>query len=552
MRTITSVRRRAPRRVIAVAAIALAAMTLARDVTGTAEAAGAPTQAAPAGPLAVSYTAPPPSLVLTPYASIPIPQGSETAPNVPEVAVLPDGGAVVVDRPTGAFLVGSNGQRSGAIALDDTPTLIAATAGPVVYGMVAGDEGGATHMVAVALDGPNIGKVVSSAAIADEAMYVELPLGAFGNGPGGVVDRQRSPGALMIGHVDTNGATVMVGGLRGVLTITEDNLVTDESDPSRSWPLSIERHPEAPAPYAGESPPSPGANGTSVYWTSVGPAARPSEEFSPALQHVIAVLQPDGSGQWYSIPEGWSVASSDVGGTIFVRRVDDQTVELARLDTSASGPAPQPIPALAAQCDDYGFNNQYPLRRCDSGAAVRIVQQQLRATIDPALQPDGFFGPLTDRAVRRFQQANGLEVDGLVGRNTWRALTEGKVEGTDADGSGLIDPWELQQAAASGFPPANTNLTQGGTTWALVLAGSADFEDPALGHAAAVAADAGYTTGPTDCDIGAPQALGIDSEIVYTVSIHYATEADARAAQAAFAARALPGVVTQVQTFCLD
>ena len=356
----------------------------------------------------------------------------------------------------------------------------------------------------------------------------------------------------MIGHVDTNGAPVAIGGLRGVLTITPNNLVTDESDPARTWQLTIERHPEAPEPFDGESPPSPGANGTSVYWTSVGPAARPSDEFSAALQHVIAVLQPDGTGQWYSIPEGWSVASSDVGGTIFVRRVDASTVELARLDTSATGPAPQPIPALAAQCDAYGFNNQYPLRRCDSGAAVRIAQQQLKATIDPALQADGFFGPLTDRAVRRFQQANGLEVDGLVGRNTWRALTEGKVEGSDADGSGLIDPWELQQAAVSGFPPANTNLTQGGTTWALVLAGSADFEDPALGHAAAVASDAGYTTGPTDCDIGAPQALGIDSEIVYTVSVYYATEADARAAQAAFAARDLPGVVAQVQTFCLD
>jgi hypothetical protein len=551
MRTTTSARRGARSRVFAIAASALAAVTLAPDVIGNAEAAEEPSQAAPAGPLAVSYTAPPPSLVLTPYASIPIPVGSETEANVPEVAVLPDGGAVVVDRPTGAYLVGSNGARSGAIPLEVTPTHIVATAGPVVYGFIPRADLAGVSVGAIALEGPNIGRVVARGN-PDSVAWIELPIGAVGNAPSGVVGRVRDPGAHLIGHVDINGSPVTVGGLRGILTITESNLVTDEADPTHTWQLSIQRHPEAPAPYTGESPPSPGANGTSVYWTSVGPAARPSEDFSPALQHVIAVLQPDGSGQWYSIPEGWSVASSDVGGTIFVRRLDAQTVELARLDTSATGPAPQPIPALAAQCDDYAFNNQYPLRRCDSGAAVRIAQQQLRATIDPALQPDGFFGPLTDRAVRRFQQANGLEVDGLVGRNTWRALTEGKVEGSDADGSGLIDPWELQQAAANGFPPANTNLTHGGTTWALVLAGSADFEDPALGHAAAVASDAGYTTGPTDCDIGAPQALGIDSEIVYTVSVYYATEADARAAQAAFAARDLPGVVTQVQTMCLD
>jgi hypothetical protein len=524
---------------------------LASGIATAAASSPAPTPTAPAGSLTVSYTAPPPSLVLTPYASIPIPQGPETEPNVPEVAVLPDGGAVVVDRATGAYLVGSNGQRSGAIPLEATPTQIVATAGPVVYGFIPREDLAGVSIGAIALEGPNTGRVVARGN-PDSAAWIELPIGAIGNAPGGVVGRTRDPGAPLIGHVDTNGAPVAVGGLRGILTITESNLVTDEADPTHTWQLSIERHPEAPALYTGESPPSPGANGTSVYWTSVGPAARPSEDFSPALQHVIAVLQPDGAGQWYSIPEGWSVASSDVGGTIFVRRVDAATVELARLDTSATGPAPQPIPALAAQCDDYAFNNQYPLRRCDSGAAVRIAQQQLKATIDPALQADGFFGPLTDRAVRRFQQANGLDVDGLVGRDTWRALTEGKVEGSDADGSGLIDPWELQQAAVSGFPPANTNLTQGGTTWALVLAGSADFEDPALGHAAAVASDAGYTTGPTDCDLGAAQALGIDSEIVYTVSVYYATEAEARTAQAAFVERDLPGVIAQVQTFCLD
>jgi hypothetical protein len=550
MHTTTSMRSRVRRRHVFMAG-ALVSVFVMTGVVGTADAAGSPAQPAPAGSLAVSYAAPPPSLVLTPYASIPIPVGSDTEPNVPAVAVLPDGGAVVVDRATGAYLVGSNGVRSGAIPLEVTPTQIVATAGPVVYGFIPREDLAGIASGAIALDGPNIGRVVARGTV-DQAAWVELPIGAIGNAPGGVVGRDRQPGTLLIGHVDTNGAPVTIGGLRGVLTITESNLVTDQADPSRTWQLSIERHPDSPASYTGESPPSPGVNGTSVYWTSVGPAARPSDEFSAALQHVIAVLQPDGSGQWYSIPEGWSVASSDVGGTIFVRRVDASTVELARLDTSATGPAPQPIPVLAAQCDAYGFNNQYPLRRCDSGAAVRIAQQQLKATIDPALQADGFFGPLTDRAVRRFQQANGLEVDGLVGRNTWRALTEGKVEGSDADGSGLIDPWELQQAAVSGFPPANTNLTQGGTTWALVLAGSADFEDPALGHAAAVASDAGYTTGPTDCDIGAPQALGIDSEIVYTVSVYYATEAEARAAQAAFAARDLPGVVAQVQTFCLD
>ena len=55
---------------------------------------------------------------------------------------------------------------------------------------------------------------------------------------------------------------------------------------------------------------------------------------------------------------------------------------------------------------------------------------------------DGYFGPGTEEAVRAFQLANGLDVDGWVGPDTWRHLVPG-APGADVDGNGIVDPAEL-------------------------------------------------------------------------------------------------------------
>jgi hypothetical protein len=87
----------------------------------------------------------------------------------------------------------------------------------------------------------------------------------------------------------------------------------------------------------------------------------------------------------------------------------------------------------------------------------------------------------------------------------------------------------------------------------VVLAGASEPDAPVLVAAVEAATAAGYTTGPTDCDFGAAEALGISDTGTYTVSVYLSSEADAQAALAAFEATGLTGgVVAQVETFCLD
>jgi peptidoglycan hydrolase-like protein with peptidoglycan-binding domain len=56
----------------------------------------------------------------------------------------------------------------------------------------------------------------------------------------------------------------------------------------------------------------------------------------------------------------------------------------------------------------------------DHGFKLETAIKKLQTILN--LTPDGFFGPDTDKAVRAFQTANKLKVDGKVGTATWKAL----------------------------------------------------------------------------------------------------------------------------------
>lgn len=119
--------------------------------------------------------------------------------------------------------------------------------------------------------------------------------------------------------------------------------------------------------------------------------------------------------------------------------------------------------------------------------------------------------------------------------------------------SSAAPPTTTTTEALPEFPPDRETLEHGGFTWAVVLAAATDFNDPQLASASLEAEAAGYVTGPTDCDHGVAEALGLsDDEHWYSVSVYFEAEADAAQARDAFVARGVDATVAELQTFCLD
>lgn len=63
------------------------------------------------------------------------------------------------------------------------------------------------------------------------------------------------------------------------------------------------------------------------------------------------------------------------------------------------------------------------LRINSTGTQVKVLQWLLNDTTDYTVgRVDGIFGTKTLTAVRQYQEANGLTVDGIVGKKTWKKL----------------------------------------------------------------------------------------------------------------------------------
>ncbi len=70
----------------------------------------------------------------------------------------------------------------------------------------------------------------------------------------------------------------------------------------------------------------------------------------------------------------------------------------------------------------YGQQAMPTLRFGSAGMSVRIMQRLLVSN-GYGVRVDGIFGPLTEAAIKAFQNQRNLFVDGIVGQKTWWELS---------------------------------------------------------------------------------------------------------------------------------
>ncbi len=161
----------------------------------------------------------------------------------------------------------------------------------------------------------------------------------------------------------------------------------------------------------------------------------PSRETLDRSAHLLA---------WLSQQNGWG--KLELGRNVrlhhnFVNTSCPGTTDVGYLIAKANeilgqGAAPT-APVQTAPAAAPASSGRPALRRGSTGTYVQQAQTRLRAH-GHSLVVDGIFGAQTEAAVRAFQKARGLAVDGVIGTaQTWPALLSGA--GTASVGRIVVD-----------------------------------------------------------------------------------------------------------------
>lgn len=122
------------------------------------------------------------------------------------------------------------------------------------------------------------------------------------------------------------------------------------------------------------------------------------------------------------------------------------------------GTSSRNVPTASPQKGGSGMALNWPLLRQGQSAPgplamepIRSLQYLLRQHGHPDVVVDGIFGPVTEAAVRAFQQSRGLVVDGVVGNQTWPALIVQVQQGSQGDAVRAVQS-QFQARNGSGDP----------------------------------------------------------------------------------------------------
>ncbi len=116
--------------------------------------------------------------------------------------------------------------------------------------------------------------------------------------------------------------------------------------------------------------------------------------------------------------------------------------------TSETGCTPSKADITAQMngaCTGYFAAVEFPVEKCDSGTAVRVMQDRLKRA-GFSTNVDGYFGPSMAKAVYNFQGKVKLPQTGMIDKATWVAIepNQASLPGTDRNNDGVVDPGELR------------------------------------------------------------------------------------------------------------
>ncbi|MCJ8279124.1 MAG: peptidoglycan-binding protein [Rivularia sp. ALOHA_DT_140] len=94
----------------------------------------------------------------------------------------------------------------------------------------------------------------------------------------------------------------------------------------------------------------------------------------------------------------------------------------AKKPVAKTSPNNEQKPAIKVAANTTKRRNPNLLAKGDEGQAVKALQERLRIAGFYYGNSTGIYGPITEDAVKRFQRAYGLDVDGIVGAQTLTKL----------------------------------------------------------------------------------------------------------------------------------